>query len=328
MTTSQTIQETLAAAQKIVIIQADNPDADSLASSLALEAILQELGKDPVMYCGVNIPQYLLYLPGADRVVNELPHNFDAAIMVDCASILLLDQLEKSRQILTIKSKPFIVIDHHETEINIPFKHIAYIDEHAVATGEVIYNLAKELKWPLPLDAQEFIASSIMADSLGLSIEGIRSHSVYILAELVEAGVDLAKLDALRRSTQLRPKEIIAYKAKLLERIRYELDDQLALVTIPWDEIQTYSPIYNPGVLALEELRFAKNVKIAIAIKTYPDGKITAKIRCNHGCTIANSLAEKFGGGGHPGAAGFKTFDWKLDELVDEIISQTNQLLS
>src|SRR5687768_5974505 len=73
------IQELLGTAQRIVVLQADNPDGDSLGSALALEQILHEMGKEPILYCGVDIPAYLRYLPGWDRVVKELPKQFDAS---------------------------------------------------------------------------------------------------------------------------------------------------------------------------------------------------------------------------------------------------------
>ncbi len=56
------------AARHIVVIQADNPDADSLGSSLALEHALGDQGKQVSLYCGVDIPGYLHYLDGWDRV--------------------------------------------------------------------------------------------------------------------------------------------------------------------------------------------------------------------------------------------------------------------
>ncbi len=37
-------------ARKIVVIQAENPDGDSLGSSLALEEILGDLGKEVSLY--------------------------------------------------------------------------------------------------------------------------------------------------------------------------------------------------------------------------------------------------------------------------------------
>ena len=64
---AEKIQGILADAQRVVILQADNPDGDSLGSALALEQILGDMGKEPILYCGVDIPQYLRYLPGWDR---------------------------------------------------------------------------------------------------------------------------------------------------------------------------------------------------------------------------------------------------------------------
>jgi nanoRNase/pAp phosphatase (c-di-AMP/oligoRNAs hydrolase) len=52
---AEQIKKLVGEAQHIVILQADNPDADSLGSSLALEQILHELGKEPLLYCGIDI---------------------------------------------------------------------------------------------------------------------------------------------------------------------------------------------------------------------------------------------------------------------------------
>ena len=44
-------------AKKIVVIQAENPDGDSLGSALALEEILSEAGKDVKLYCAIDMPK-------------------------------------------------------------------------------------------------------------------------------------------------------------------------------------------------------------------------------------------------------------------------------
>ena len=62
------IIETINDAQKIVIIQAENPDGDSLGSSLALEELLTDAGKDVKLYCAIDIPKYMHYIKGWDRV--------------------------------------------------------------------------------------------------------------------------------------------------------------------------------------------------------------------------------------------------------------------
>src|SRR3569623_1349840 len=85
-------------AKKIVVVQADNPDADSLGSALALEHILGDIGKEVYLYCGVDIPEYLRYLSGWDRVQKDLPNQFDASFIVDASTMTLLQKLNDSGQ--------------------------------------------------------------------------------------------------------------------------------------------------------------------------------------------------------------------------------------
>src|SRR5690348_9058746 len=92
------LAEAVDKANKIVVIQADNPDGDSLASALALEQILGDLKKDVSLYCGVDLPSYLNYIPGSDRVTTDFPNQFDLSIIVDTASESLLEQLKLKGQ--------------------------------------------------------------------------------------------------------------------------------------------------------------------------------------------------------------------------------------
>ena len=97
-------------AKHIVVVQADNPDADSLGSALALENILGESGKQVSLYCGVDIPTYLRHLSGWDRVTRELPASFDAVIVVDVGNEILLEQLDLTKQKGMLASKPTITM--------------------------------------------------------------------------------------------------------------------------------------------------------------------------------------------------------------------------
>ncbi|HXY18284.1 MAG TPA: DHH family phosphoesterase [Candidatus Nitrosopolaris sp.] len=319
------IAELVAQAGSILVIQADNPDADSLASALALEHILEEAGKQITLYCGVDLPSYLSYLPGSDRVSSSLPNNFDLSIIVDTSSIALLEQLEKQGAKGWLAAKPCIILDHHASQPTIDFASVV-CNHPAVATAEIIYELALQLDWPLNLDAKKLLAMAILSDSLGLVSEATTYRSVEIIAELVKAGVKLSEIENLRRESMRRDPELIHYKGRLLERV--EFHGAIAIVTIPWEEIEKFSPLYNPPMLVLDDMRLAKGTAVAVAFKLYNDGKITAKIRCNYGSAIADKLAEHFGGGGHPYAAGFKLTDGRsYEEIKNETIRTASELL-
>ncbi|HEY4964084.1 MAG TPA: DHH family phosphoesterase [Candidatus Saccharimonadales bacterium] len=322
----QKFKELIDSSQKIVIIQADNPDGDSLGSSIALEQILGALGKDTYIYCAVNIPDYLKYLTGWSRVFNVLPSSYDLSIIVDTSSISLLNKLE-GVELATLKTKPCVVLDHHDVENSIDFASLV-INRPVVATGELIFNIANELNWELNLEASEVIATSILSDSLGLMSSATTASSIRVMADLVEAGVNLSAIDAKRRETYRKSPELTRYKGILLERIENFLDNQLAVIVIPWEEIEKYSPLYNPSMLVIEDMRLIENNKIAVALKVYADGKITGKLRANYGSPIANKIAEHFGGGGHKYASGFKTTDYiSVDELKNELVKISSESL-
>lgn len=321
------IQKILDDAKKILIIQADNPDGDSLASSLALEQILGDMGKEPYMYCGVDIPSYLRYLPGWDRVNRDLPSKFDVSIIVDCSAKTLLETADKRGHLSWLAAKPCIVLDHHESEATIDFATIM-LNADAVSTGEVIYELAQQLKWPLGAAAKNMITTSILADSLGLTSQAVTARSIHIIGELVEGGVNLAKLEEARREMMRKSPELVRYKGELLKRIEYFDDDRIAVIVIPWEEIEKYSHAYNPTMLVMEDMRLTERTDVAIGFKVYQDGKVTAKVRANLGHGIAAKLAEHFGGGGHPYASGFKVTNGKpFNEVKSECIKLASELL-
>ncbi len=316
-------------AKTIVVIQGNNPDGDSLASSLALEQILHDMGKEPFLYCGMDIPAHLRYLPGWDRVEHDIPSQFDSSIIVDCSARTLLESAEKSGQLAWIAAKPCIIIDHHDAPNTIDFANVVLNRPDAVATAEVIYELAQQLDWPLAANALDMIAVSILADSLGLMSQATTPRSIRIIAELVEKGVDLPAIDNARRELMRKSVELVRYKGRLLQRIEYSPDNLVATVVIPWEEIEKYSNQYNPSMLVIDDMRLTEGTAVCIAFKEYPDKKITGKIRANYGHPIAGKLAEHFGGGGHPYAAGFKILDGRpLSEIKSEVIKIATELVS
>ena len=323
------IAAALEQASTVVIIQADNPDGDSLGSALALEEIVGDMGKQTHLYCGVDIPDYLKHLSGWDRVAKEMPHDFDLSIIVDTSAAILLEKLDGSPYRGWVAAKPVIVLDHHQDVVcDIPYASIVINDATAVATGELIYKLASMKNWSMNLQAKTHIASSILADSLGLSSEGTTANTYRVMADLIDSGVDRPALEEARRALTKMPEAIYRYKAKLIERTELFADNSLAVVVIPNDELITYSPLYNPAPLIMNDLLQIEGVKTAVVFKSYRDGRITASIRCGFGTAIAGTLAEHFGGGGHPYASGFKITDGRsFASIKNECVKLASHLL-
>ncbi len=320
-----TAKELIEAAQKIVIIQAENPDGDSLGSALALEEILGDLGKDVSLHCPVDIPKYLRYIRGWDRVTADFDATADLAIIVDTAADVLLSKVLSAPGVRHfLETRPVLVIDHHTAEPNLSFEH-TMLSDTVVATGELLFNLARSANWPINPQAAENLLIAIMSDSLGLTTPNTTADTFFAAGELTKLGASNADIEERRREFMKKSPEILAYKGKLIERIEYLLDGQLALVHVPFEEIQEYSDAYNPGALIGDELRLVEGVALSCVIKTYPDGKLTARLRGNQ--PIADTVAGYFGGGGHPYAAGFRVYE-SYDTIVRELVEATDRALT
>lgn len=318
----ETASTLLSESSRIVIIQPENPDADSLGSAVALEEILGGLGKEVSLFCAISMPKYLRYIEGWSRVENDWSGHYDGAIIVDTsAETLLMNALTIPGVRHFLDTHPVVVLDHHiegdEGANDLPFPHTLVMEPEAAATSEVIYSLAQAAGWTIPEQAARAMLASILGDTLGLSTQNVTTRTIQTVQAVMELGAHPADIEQKRREYMKKPADILSYKGELIHRIEYHQDGRLATVHIPWEDIEMYSDRYNPSVLVLDEMRLVEGVEVAIAIKTYPDGKLTGKIRGN--LPICDKIAGYFGGGGHAYSAGFKIYE-NYETALAEIV--------
>lgn len=310
----------------LCIIQAENPDGDSLGSAIALDYLLE--GKDVSLYCPVDIPKYLHYFVDWSRVTSDFDFQVDGYIIVDTAAEVLLSKLLDDPAIRNrLYGTPVLVLDHHETPDDIDFPHESIIEPRP-ACADLIYHIAKDQKMHISEQAAEAIFQAILSDTLGLTSQSVTTETFITAAELTQLGAKISELEERRREFMKKSPRILDYKADLIKRIEYSLDGALATVHIPWDDIREYSDEYNPNVLILEEMRLVEGVRVAVAVKTYPDGKVTGKIRTASNVPVADKIAGYFGGGGHPYAAGFRTYDTNYEEVVRDLVKIIPELVN
>lgn len=328
----EAIKKRVDEAQRIVIIQPENPDADSLGTATALEEIFGDMGKHVTMFSAIDMPKYLHYIEGWSRVSKDFDGKYDLAIIVDTAAEALL-----VKTLLTpgvrhfFETRPVLVFDHHNDEredeaddASLSFPHEFFLDDKAASTSEFVYQIAKELGWVVNKTAAENMLASILGDTLGLSTQSVTERTLETVLELMKLGAHPSEIEQKRREYMKKPADILEYKAELIHRIEYYCDGRLALVHIPWADIEQYSDRYNPSVLVLDEMRLVEGVEVAIAIKTYPDKKLTGKIRSN--IPVADTIAGYFGGGGHSYSAGYKIYE-EYDVALKDLLTAAEKIL-
>lgn len=325
---SQKLQQMVDSAQTILVLQPEKPDMDSLGSALALEDIWGELGKNVVMFCADEIPSYLRVLDGWDRVSDQFPKQFDITVLVDTGGPQMINRtLEKYTPKLT--QKPFFIIDHHKNREPMPFATIDIVQTKAANT-ELIANIAGEIGWKISGAGAQAISAAILADTMGLSTPETTADTIQTLADMVRKGADLEKLRRRREEADALIPEIVALKGKLLSRIEYFADGQVAVIVITPEELARYAKIHDPADLVNQEMRRISGVKIAVALRNYNStlhgNKIKISMRAN--VPIAARAAQHFGGGGHDMAAGAVAEGRPIDEVKAEIVKVISGLLS
>lgn len=312
-------QQLVANSQTILILQPEKPDTDSLGSSLALENILGALGKTPIMYCQDDIPEYIRVLDGWDRVVPDFPAQFDFTILVDAGGPQAVARtFEKHGRQLA--AKPFVILDHHASRADLAIPTIDIIDPKCASTTQLVVNLATEFNWAINLEAAQSIVQGIMADTRGLTTPITDLKVIQTVADMVKLGVSLPELHQRFRAMNVLAPELLAYKAKLIERIEYFLDGALAVVVITPEELTQFAKIHDPGDLVIYEMVNVRGVALAAVLRNYGD-KLKGSTRANR--PLADEVCRHFGGGGHPQAAGFRVDGRPVEDIKKELIEVT-----
>ena len=243
-----TFTEFLSGKKKLCIIQAENPDGDSLGSALALDLLLKDY--EISLYCPVEIPKYLRYLKDWSRVELEFNFEADGYIIVDTAAQILLSKLLEQPAIKNrLIAADVFVLDHHETEDDLEFSHQGLI-QTLPACCDLIFRIAREQGlMPSPADvpaedkarmksAAEYLIAGILSDTLGLTSATTTSELYREVADLLDYGVDIAEFEEHRRDFMKKSPRILDYKGDLIKKVEYFLDGKLATVHITWDEIR------------------------------------------------------------------------------------------
>ena len=171
---------------------------------------LQKLGKTVVAYNEDGLPDTFAFLIGSEIIV-KLP-----AEPTDVDVVLARDTAAKNRLGTAIQGvgsyKALVNIDHHAS--NPGYGDLNYLDVHAPATGQIIYELLQDQKLPFFPAIADALFVAISTDTGSFRYQNTTAHTFEIAGKLVEAGVDLATIS--NRVYESYPKRRILMLGRLL----------------------------------------------------------------------------------------------------------------
>src|SRR5680860_1060364 len=184
--TDQVIEE-LRAAQKLLLTTHENPDGDALGSLTAMHWILQQIGKDSVMYMSPEeFPLSHEYRHMTlEGLLGAPPEDIDerTVVFLDCCNIdrMPVDFLQRD-------GIRILNIDHHHD--NTRFGTVNLVVPQASCTAEIVFDLAHELGAEVTPPIADALYVGLVTDTGKFMYENTTPAAHRMAAELIEAGVD------------------------------------------------------------------------------------------------------------------------------------------
>jgi phosphoesterase RecJ-like protein len=215
-----------------------------------------------------------------------------------------------------LNGAPLVIdIDHHHD--NTRFGHLNHIVGNASSTGEILYDLLKELGIDLTPEIAEALYIAVVTDTGRFQYANTSAKSLRLAAELVEAGADVHRVfQGVYENVAFAKLKLIA---RALEHARVYEGGRVVVSHLEKDDFDAAGAEepYSEGIIDL--LRAVEGAEVAALIREPPtaDGPTRrVSLRTTAERVDVSAIARKSGGGGHPQAAGFSS-EASVDEIID-----------
>jgi phosphoesterase RecJ-like protein len=319
-TALEQVKKSIDRGQRFVLTTHVNPDGDGIGSEAALAAFLLQLGKDVFIYNSSVIPENYRFLdPNELMTVYDPKIHREILYSADCIFILDISEWHRLRRVgedmRPLKTRK-ICIDHHPQ--NGKFVDLNLVDLNACATGEIVFDLLKFCNTDISKHIAEAIYASIITDTGSFRYSNTTARAYTISAELVRNGVDPSSV--FKKVYENQSKSKIRLFAYVLDNLHYEKGDQLVWVEIPKHIFEQFGAGTNETDGFADYPRRIARVEVSVMFIELPKGGFKVSLRSG-GKYVVNGVAQKFGGGGHPYAAGI-SIDGALPEYKSKILDE------
>ena len=293
-------KELLAKSRRILISGHLSPDGDSLGSMIALARLLRAAGYDAVATADHKALGKPGFLEGvADLVpLRRLKHRkFDLFLSVDCATF---ERLPPEARPFAEKL-PTITIDHHATSSE--SGAISIIDPRAAAAGEIVWEFAKWMEWPIDRASAEALWVALVTDTGRFAYDSTRPTTLRAACDLLKHGVRTALInDIIYCSFPLKSMEL---KRRAWRSLHIWKNRKVAEVTLTRDDFREVRGTKADAEDVIEIPRQAARNEIALFFYQIPDRTHETRVSIRTRAPWdATALAAQFGGGGHIRASG------------------------
>ena len=296
---SQQIAELLRSQNNFLVLTHYRPDGDAIGSQLALVLLLKGLGKTVEAWNDDEVPAKFRFLPHSDLITcpPSDAKDFDVVIAIDTST---WQRVGSAAQRIRNK-KHFINVDHHVS--NEKFADINWIVPEAPASGQIAFDLIKRGGFKLTREIATCLFAAISTDTGSFTYANTTAESLRVAAELVDAGLNVGEI--CRHVYESYPYARLMLLQKALAQLQLTDRKRIAYTWVTTEMFEESGAKREDTEGLIDYARAIEGVVVAVLFEeTREPGKIRISLRSKHSKIDVNSVARRFGGGGHREAAG------------------------
>jgi len=316
--------EVLEPARTIVLSTHINADGDGCGSEAAMAGLLAAAGHTVRIVNPTPWPSTFDFLRNGHATLRDADDKgalagIDALMVLDISDVKRLGVLADTVRALTV---PKVVIDHHVPSDEPPGS-IALIDTAACATGELVFDFASTLGWPITLPVATALYTALLTDTGGFRLSNTSPRCHAIAGQLLAVGIDPEEMyRRVYASVSLGRLQLLR---DALDTLTVDPDCALAWISVPAGAMERYALRSEDLDGIVEHPRSIAGTRMALFFRDLGHGKVKVSFRST-GDVDVNRFAREFGGGGHAKAAG-ALIAGSLDEVRTRVVDAARAFL-
>lgn len=277
---------------RIVILTHRKPDGDTIGSAAGLCLGLRQLGKTAHILENPEITP--LYAPLLEGLTKSEPDEEDLLIAVDVAADSMLPKAWDG-----LKNSIKLRIDHHGSGRE--YSPAEYVDGESAACAEMIWELLLDMGVTPDKRIAEAIYVGVSTDTGCFRFANTTAHSFDVAGDCTACGANIYEWNQKLFDTKSLPK--LRLQSWIIANVQFLSQGRLAVCGIPKEVEDRLDVTEDDWTDTSSFLRSIEGVCMAALLRQSSPEYIKVSVRAIPGYDAA-AVCEKFGGGGHTGAAG------------------------
>lgn len=286
------------------------PDGDTLGSAFALALAMKQRGIETDVVCDGDIPEkYSFNKTFCFLKPENVLKKYEIHIAVDVAGEHLLGRGWG----IYVSAEKRYCIDHHPS--NSRFATDLYL-EYAPSTTLIIHRLINEMGVEINKEIAECLLIGIITDTGNFMHNSTNEECFAVAGKMLSLGANFQNI--INNVFKNQSKARSTLYASVMSKMRYCLDDKLAIITVRNKDLLDLSLKEDETEGFVDYPLTVRGVEVAVSLLESKKDLYRVSFR-SKGKVDVNAVAQEFGGGGHKFASGC-VIHGLYEEVLEKII--------